>query len=824
MRDFLNDVKLTARTFVRTPGFAIAAILTVALGIAANTAIFSVVNAVLLKPFVYRDPDRIVMFQNTFDGGRGGTASPTEFHWWRRQTEVFQDISAYSFTVRNLTDEAFPEQVQTARVSANFFDLCGVNALHGRTFSADDDAPGAPMTIVLAHGFWRRRFGGDPDVIGRRMTLSGERYEIIGVAGADLSNGQISETMLGNGDVEIDEPPDVYVPFQLDPNSVEHGHYFNVAGRLKPGFTLAAANARLQAAYSDYARIWPDDFRGRTGFRVQLLQDAIVGGVRNSLWVLLGAVSFVLLIACANVAGLLLARATGRRREIAIRQAIGAARSRIIRMLLTESLMLSLAGGILGVVAGYAGIRVLLRLSPNNIPRIGFDGSNVNVDWRVLTINLALSILTGVLFGIVPALRLSRVDLNSALKEGGSRAGDGLWHTRMRGLLVTTEIGVAFVLLIGASLLMRTFIAVRHMDPGFDANNVLTMRMSFTGPEFGSASKAVKVIDEGLRRLRELPGVEIAAGACCMPLEDRIGGVFQIAQRTDGPASQIVAGANRVSVGYFETFKIPLIRGRSFTEQDKTGPPVVIISQSLEKQFWPDGDSLNGQIVTRRNGLPAKIIGVVADVRDSTLDRSPRPLVYTFSGQMTDTAVFQTTPWVWLMRTRASSKSLTSAIENELRRASGGLPVARVRTMQEVLSQSTARERFNALVLTIFGCSALLLAGIGIYGLMAFTVSQRLHEIGIRLALGADSRRIRKMILLQGMRLIFAGALCGLAAALGLTRLIAGFLFGVQSWDPLVFVVASAILISVAMLAVWLPAKRASRIDPVHALRDATKA
>jgi len=429
MDAFLKDLKHAGRMFLRTPGFTLAAVAALALGIATSTAMFSVVNTVLLKPFAYTDPERIVMFQNMFQQGElGGTASPTEFDLWRQQTGAFRDVSAYAFTVANLTGEAFPEQVQATRVSADFFRLCGANALHGRTFTVEDDLPDAPKSVVLAYAFWQRRFAGDPQVIGRRMTLNGDRYEIIGVAGSNLKNGQISEMMRGNGDVTIEEPPDVYIPFQLDPNSADHGHFFNVAGRLKPGVTLAVANAQLQASYPEYARKWPDDVRGRVGFRVQPLQDAIVGGVRNSLLILVGAVSFVLLIACANVANLLLARATGRKREIAIRAAVGAGRGRIVRQLLTESVMLSLAGGVLGVAAGYAGIRAILSLSPGNIPRIGADGSNVSLDWRVLAFTLALSILTGILFGLVPALQSSRADLSSTLKEGSNRSGTGLRH------------------------------------------------------------------------------------------------------------------------------------------------------------------------------------------------------------------------------------------------------------------------------------------------------------------------------------------------------------------------------------------------------------
>lgn len=829
MDAFLQDLKHSARMFLQTPSFTITAIGALALGVAANTAIFSVVNTVLLTPFAYSDPERIVMFQNTFQqGGHGGTASPTEFNWWLQQTEPFQYISAYSFDFANLTGQAFPEQIQATHVSADYFRLCGASVLHGRTFTAQDDLLKAPKTVVLTYAFWQKHFGDDPQVIGKHIRLSGEPYEIIGVVGPNLKHGQISETILGNGDLEIDEPSDVYIPFQIDPNSVEHGHSFNVIGRLKAGVTLAAANARLQASYQEYARKWPDDIRGRAGFRVQPLQDAIVGGVRNSLLILMGAVSFVLLIACANVANLLLARAAGRKREIAIRAAVGAGRGRIVRQLLTESIMLSLAGGILGLVAGYAGIRALLRLSPGDIPRIGTDGSNVSLDWRVFGFTFALSILTGILFGLVPALQSSRTDLSSALKESSNRSGTGLQHSRTRALLVTTEIALALVLLIGAALLIRTFVAIRQVNPGFDAHNVLTMRMSLTGLQFEKPADATKLIQEGIRRINLLPGVEVAATTCCVPLEDRLGIPFQIAGRPEGPASRGGAGWTLVSAGYFEAFKIPVLRGRTFTERDDNGLPVVIINQALAKQFWQDGDPLNDQIIighglgpASRDEAPRQIIGVVGDVRDEALNHDPRPNIYVLSAQLSgdQNRVLQLVPLAWVIRTREAPTFLSSAIQKELRQASGGLPVARIRTMEEVLSRSTATENFNMLVLTIFGCSALLLAAIGIYGLMAYSVAQRTQEIGIRLALGAESSQIRNMVVFQGVRLALAGVACGLAAAFGLTRLIASFLFGVKAWDPLVFIAAPLVLISVALFAVWLPAFRTSRIDPIQALR-----
>jgi putative ABC transport system permease protein len=812
MDAFLKDLKHSVRMFLQTPSFTIAAIAALAIGIATNTAIFSVVNAVLLKPFAYPDPERIVMFQNTIRDVRFGSTAPTEFNWWLQQNQSFQDISAYDFSISNWTGEAFPRQIPAMHASANFFRLCGAIAVLGRTFTADDDLPNAPKTAVLAFAFWQRQFGGDPHVVGKRITLNGERHEIIGVVGPLLQNGQITERSTLSGDIEVDEPPDVYLPFQIDPNSASHGHFFNVAGRLKPGITLAAANAQLQASYQGYAGKWPgDDYPGR-GFGVQPLQDVIVRGVRNSLLILWGAVGLVLLIACANVANLLLARATDRKREMAIRVAMGAGSGRIIRQLLTESVMLSLTGGVLGLAAGYAGIRALLSLIPGNIPRIGTGGSNVGLDWRVLGFTMGLSILTGIMFGLVPALESSDAGLSSTLKESSHRGGTGLRHNRARSVLVISEMALALVLLIGAALLIRSFLAIRQVNPGFDAHRVLTMRMSLMGPQFANPASVAQVIHEGLRRIRALPGVETAAATCCVPLEDRWQVGFRIVGRPEGPASEVIAGSTRVSTGYFETFKIPFLHGRIFTEADEIGPPVVIINQTLAKRFWPSGDPLRDQIILNGDKTRRQIVGVVGDVRDDFLNREPRPNLYAPSVTGGDLLA-------WVIRTRVTPLSLSSSIQNELRQASGGLPVARIRSMEEIRSRSTATENFNMIVLAIFGCSALLLAAIGIYGLMAYSVAQRAQEIGIRLALGAESSHIRNMVVLQGLRLTFAGVVCGLAAAFGLTRLIASFLFGVKAWDPLVFFVVPVILVGVALVAVWLPAMGASRIDPIHALR-----
>jgi predicted permease len=802
--------------FRQTPGFTIVVIAALALGIGTNTAIFSVVDTVLLKPGSYPDPDRMVMFQNVFKGGRGGGASSNEFNFWRQQSQVFQDVSAFTFNVANLTGEATPEQVQMTRASADFFRLLGADMVRGRSYTHEEDLPKAPKTAVLAYGFWQRRFGGDPKVLGKRITLSGELYEIIGVVSPRL-------------DIAIEEPPDLYVPFQLDPNRDDNAHYFTVIGRLKPGVTMAAAEAQLQAGYQEYKRMHPVPFDfPQIGFGVQNLREAIVGGVRNSLFILLGATSFVLLIACANVANLLLARVTGRKREIAIRAAVGAGRGRIVRQLLTESVMLSVAGGIVGLAAGYAGIRAILRVSPGNIPLIP-QGASVDLDWRIVAFTLGLSFVTGIVFGLVPAMQSSRADLNSTIKESSNRSGTGLRHHKTRALLVTTEMALAVVLLVGAALLIRTFLAIREVNPGFDAHNVLTMRMSLTGPQFESVAGVAQLVRDGVRRIRALPGVEAAGFTCCVPLEGGFGLPFQITGRPDGPTSKGGAGWTMVSAGYFETFKIPVLRGRAFRDQDDGGPPLVIINQALAKQYWPKSDPLSDQIIIGRgvgpafnNEPPRQIIGVVGDLRDGELNRDPRPNMYVLPAQITDgenASVSQITPWAWVVRTRVAPLSLSSPIRNELREASGGLPVAHIRTMEETISRSTAAENFNMLVLTIFGCGALLLAAIGIAGLMAYSVAQRAQEIGIRLALGAEPRSIRNMVVFQGLRLTAAGVVIGLAAAFGLTRLIASLLFGVKALDPIVFSVVPIVLIGVALISVWLPAMRASRVDPIQALR-----
>lgn len=816
MGDFRNDLKYSLRMLVTNPAFTLTAVAALALGIGANTAIFTVVNTVLLKPLTYPDADRIVRFMNTSPQGSGNSSSPVNFNTWRAQTSVFQDVAAYDFGGPgfNLTG-AVPEQVHGIHVSEAYFRLFGAPVLLGRTFTPQEDSPNGGHVVVISYGFWQRRFGGNPKIVGSPISLSNETYTIVGVLDKSF---------------ETDAPADLWVPFQIDPNSTNLGHYFFVSGRLKPGVTLAQANAELKLAANEYRRLHPQDMDPKGGFAVQPLRDSIVAGARTSLFVLLGAVSFVLLIACANVANLLLARAAGRKREFAIRSAMGASRVRIMRQLLTESVVLAVSGGVLGLVIGYAGVRGLLAVSPAVLPRVGEHGAAVSIDWRVLAFTLGVSLLTGILFGVFPAIGASRPDLNTTLKESSNRSGTGFRQGKARALLVISEVSLALVLLIGAALLIRTYIALRNVNPGFDARDVLTLEMSLSGDRYDKTAGIAQLARDGRERLAAIPGVESSAFSCCLPLNVGYGLPFNIMGRPTGK-SPWTGGSSWMSAspGYFSVFKIPILRGRDFTEQDDgAAPGVVIINDTFARKYWGNQNPLGQQILIGKGvgpqftENPREVIGVVADVHDGGLNRDPFPLMIVPSAQVTDgmtklNAGIQ--PMIWMVRTHGDPHQYIAAITRQLRLASGGFPVARVRPMEEIVIESTARQNFNMLLLTIFGAVALILAAIGIYGLMAYSVQQRTQEMGIRMALGADRRRIRDLVVWQGMRLAIIGVVLGIGAGFGLTRFLASFLFGVKTWDPLVFATVPVVLSAVALLAVWFPAARASRLDPQQALR-----
>jgi putative ABC transport system permease protein len=812
-----HDLKHSLRSLFKNPGFTIAAVAALALGIGTNTAIFTVVNTVLLKPLTYPDADRIVQFLLTSPEGKGAAASPTKFNTWRQQTSVLQDVAAYDFGGPgfNLTGE-HPEQVHGIHASEAYFRLFGAPVMLGRTFTPQEDSPNGGKVVVISYGLWKRKFGGNPNIVGSALSLGNEPYTIVGVLGQSFVS---------------DPESDIWLPFQIDPNSTNQGHFFLAAGRLKPGVTLAQANAQLNVAADQFRRRYPQGVMGpKDGFAVEPLRDSIVSDVRSSLFILLGAVSLVLLIACANVANLLLVRASGRKREFAIRVSMGATRGRIIRQLLVESVLLAFTGGVLGLILGYLGVRGLLALSPGNIPRIGEHGASVGIDWRVLAFTVGVSLLTGVLFGLFPAIGASRPDLNSTLKESSNRSGTGFRQSKARSLLVISEVSLALVLLIGAALLIRTFLALRHVDPGFNPHNVLTMEMSLTGDRFQKTAGVALLVQNGRERVKAIPGVEAVASTCCLPLEGGFGLPFNVVGRPLGKDPYTGgAGWMNTSPGYFDVFKIPILKGRDFTDSDVAGAPgVVLINDSMAKKFWPKENPVGQQIIIGKGVGPQfeeparQIIGVVGDIHDGGLNRDPRPLMIIPQAQVPDgmTALNASIgPVVWLIRTHTDPHQFMTSVPEQLRQASGGFPVARVRSMEEVVVHSTAREDFNMLLLTIFGASALILAAIGIYGLMAYSVQQRTQEMGIRMALGADRSRIRNLVVWQGMQLTLIGAVVGIGAAFALTRLIASFLFGVKPYDPIVFVTVPVILSAVALFAVWLPATRASKLDPMESLR-----
>jgi len=814
---FFRDLTHAVRMFRKSPGFVFAAVAALALGIGANTAIFSVVDAVLLRPLPYPAPGQMVLLGVHSPQGRNVAGSPAKFEYWLKQTSVLQDVAAFSTGFMNFTGGKSPEQFKSARVSAGFFTLFGARTALGRPFTAQEDQPNAGHFVVISHGLWQRQFHSDPQIVGTSISLGGDPYTVTGVLGDfDFS--------------DVDATPDVLVPFQFDPNTTDQAHYFTVGGRLKPGVTLDRANAELAHATAAYSTAFPNAIGKNGEFFAMPLGDALVANARKSLYVLLGAVGFVLLIACANVANLLLAQASGRKREIAIRAALGGSRSRIVRQLLTESVLLSTIGGVLGLGLGAVGIRALLSVNTAGLPRIGADGAGVGMDWRVLAFTVVVALGTGIVFGLIPALSSSRTDLAATFNEGSARAGSGFRQNKARSVFIVTEIALALVLLVGSALLIRTDVALAHVDPGFDARNVITMRMSLTGERWATTASVAQAIRDGVQRVEAIPGVELASATCCVPLQGGFGLPFTIAGRplTNGPYTG-GAGWGTVSAGYFEVFRIPVKRGRTFTDRDDAqGMPVAIINEAMAKQYWPNENPIGARITIGKGVMkpfatePERtVIGVVGDSRDGGLNSDPRPQMFTPQAQSPDAVNALNSgisPLSWVVRTRTPPLGISTKIEAALRAATG-LPVSNIESMNDIVRGSTSRQRFNMWLMTVFGASALVLAAIGIYGLMAYTVVQRRQEIGIRLALGADGARVKNMVVAQGMRLALAGVVVGVAASFALTRFIASFLFGVAAWDPLVFVSVPLVLGAVAFVAVWWPARRASRVDPLSALR-----
>ncbi len=805
--DLAQDLRYGLRTLLKNPAFTIVAVSALAIGIGANSAIFSVVNAVLLRPLPFKNPEQLVMvWENaTHLGFPKNTPSPPNFIDWQRQNTVFSGMAAMVERSFNLTAVGEPERLDGRRVSANLFDVLGVPPLIGRTFVADDDRPGAHV-VLLSYSLWQRRFSSDPSIIGRAVTLNGESYTVIGVMrrGVHLPG-------YGNWNDELWVP----VAFTNEETTQRGNHFLDVIARIKPGITLKQAQAEMETIAARLAKEYPK-YNTQIGATVTPLHEEIVGDIKPALLVLLGAVGFVLLIACANVANLLLARAAVREKETALRIALGASRSRLTRQFLTESVLLALLGAGLGLLLALAGIRVLKTFIPATISQI----QTINIDAKVIVFTALMALLTGIVFGLAPAIHVSYSNLNDSLKEGGRESAAGSKGNRLRNLLVIGEVAVSFILLIGAGLLINSFLHLRSLDPGFRADHLLTMKVDLSELKYPDRERRSAFFDEMLRRIRALPGVQSAAVAGNLPLTYN-GDSMSIAVEgiPDPPPGQwpdVIFRA--IGPGYFSTMGIPMIRGRDFTDQDRADSKnVVVISEKTAQHYWPGQDPIGKRLkpgATTSDVPWREVIGVVKDVRQNDFIAEPKMQMYFTYQQLKDLAAN-----ALVVRTIVEPMSLATSVRNAIWAVDKDQPVADIDTMDHIVSEAIARQRFSMLLLGIFAVLALLLAAVGIYGVMSYSVAQRTHEIGIRIALGAQRGDVLTMTMKQGLKLVGLGLLIGLASAFVLTRVMASLLFGISATDPITFATICLVLAIVAALANYIPALRATKVDPIVALQ-----
>jgi len=802
MKTLLQDLRYAFRMLRKNPGFTSVAVVTLALGIGANTAIFSVVNAVLIRAFPYRDADRLVIVWETYRGGEN-TVSPANFFDWQEQNRVFECMAAYADTRVTLIGDGAPEEIPAQRTTANLFSVLGLNALLGRTFAEEDGKPGQNNVVVISFGLWQSRFGGDPRVIGRKVNLNAADYTVIGVLPPDVKwhvrkfslTGQIAE---------------LWIPAITNEMKQHRGRFIGVVARLKPGVTLPQARAEMGAVAGRLAEQYKQ-FNTGFGADVVPLRQQFAGEIRLPLLILMGAVGFVLLIACANVANLLLARAAARQKEIAVRAAIGASRGRVVRQLLTESLLLSVMGGGAGLLLARWGTAALVSLSP---PELG-DFQNVEISASVLGFTFVMALLTGVIFGLVPAFEASNVKLNDTLKEAGRSLAGGLRSRRLRGALVVAEIALALVLLAGAGLLARSFLRLQGVDAGFNARKVLTMRVTLPDARYDQDAKVVNFFTQALERMQASPGIEAAGAVNHTPfLGLGTQTDFQIEGRPKPAPGQASynTGLCVTDQNFFHTLQIPLKRGRLFTEQEvREKRNVVVINEALARKYFPNEDPL-GQRITLWGG-PTEIIGVVGDARHKELDKEAGPMSYWPMAQDPSSSM------TFALRARDDAATVAAAARKIIQTLDPQQSVGDVYTLESLVGDSIAAQRFNALLLSVFAVVALLLSAGGIYGVMSYTVAQRAHEIGVRVALGARSRDVLKLVIGQGMKLVLAGVAFGLLAAFGLTRLLRNLLFEVSATDPSMFAGVAALLAAVALLACYIPARRATKVDPLVSLR-----
>ena len=803
----MNDIRFALRKLRQSPAFTAIAVLTVALGVGANTAIFSVVNAVLLKPLPFKNPQQLVMvWENAAHlGFPKNTPSPPDFLDWQRQNSVFTGMAAMAEQSFNLTGITEPERVDGRRVSANLFDLLGVPPLLGRSFVPDDDRAGTHV-VLLSDSLWRRRFGSDPGVIGRAITLNGESYTVIGVIPRS-----VRLPAYGNWNDELWIP----IAFSNEETTERGNHFLDVVARIKPGITVKQAQAEMETIAARLAKEYPKT-NTRIGAVVTPLQEEIVGDIKPALLILLGAVGFVLLIACANVANLLLARAAVREKEIALRVALGASRSRLTRQFLTESVLLALLGGAFGLLLALAGIRVLKTFVPATILQV----QTINVDLTVLVFTALIAVLTGIVFGLAPAIHTRDPNLNDSLKEGGRDSAAGRKGNRLRNLLVVGEVAVSFILLIGAGLLINSFFHLRNLDPGFRADHLLTMKVDLPEVKYPNGERRAVFFDDVLRRIGALPGAESVAVAGNLPFTyDGDSASIAVEGIPDPPPDQWPDVIYRaVGPGYFGTMGIPLVRGRDFTDQDRgDSKKVVVVSEKTAQHYWPGEDPVGKRLKTGATNSDApwrEVIGVVKDVRQNSFIAPPKMQMYFNYRQLKDLAAN-----ALIVRTKVEPMSLAASVRNAIWAVDKDQPVADVDTMDHIVAEAIARQRFSMLLLGIFAALALLLASVGIYGVMSYSVAQRTHEIGIRIALGAARGDVLKMMVKQALKLVGAGLAIGVVVAFALTRVMASLFFGVSATDPITFAMISLVLLVVAIFASYLPALRATKVDPIIALR-----
>jgi putative ABC transport system permease protein len=809
MTGILTDIRYGLRILTRSPVFTIISLVTLALGIGANTAMFSLVDAILLKPLPYKDPDRLTMLWEKPPGSERNSVSIANYLDWRDQNQVFEQMCAVTGGSVNLSGADEPEELPGRRVSANYFGLLGIKAFIGRTFLPDEDQPGNDKVAVISHRLWQRRFGADRNLVGNNVTLDGEKYTIIGVLAPDSS---FDRTFA-----------EIWIPFAIDPTRITREvHFLNVMARLKPGVSMAQARANMDSIARSIAEQFPKTNAG-WGVTIDPLRDRLLGSqTRRTALIFFGAVGFVLLIACANVANLTLARGLSRQKEVAVRAALGASSSRLVRQFLTENIFTALIGGGFGVLLSIWFEKLLIAaLPPFTLP----DEANVAIDSRALMFALGVSVLTGFIFGLAPALQAARPNLNETLKEGGRGGTASRARHRLRGLLVVCEVALALVLLVGAGLLVRSFWRVLNVDPGFEPSNVLSMRVSLPRKRYPKAGSVAAFYLDAVRRIETLPGVEGAALAQSLPL---LGWNFGMPFNIEGRPA--VADSERpsahyqmVSPDYFSTMGITVARGRAFAESDTSmSTRVAIINQVMAQRYFPDEDPLGNHLIIDGlvPGVPGlapavswEIVGVISNVRESGLDEEQSPEVY---------VPFAQSPWgstYLVVKTSGDPLFMAAGVQNEIRTIDKDQPVTELKSMDQIVAESVAGRRFGTSLLGIFAAVALLLSAIGIYGVISYSVTQRTHEIGIRMALGAQRRHVVRLIVGHGMFLSAIGVGAGLVGAFALTRLMSTLLFEVSATDPITFALIALLLAGVAFFASYLPARRATRIDPVIALR-----